>query len=42
MTLIQAFMWNLGTCRGDAKGAFQVAVPQEIEYQCTTQGRNNS
>jgi len=28
MTLIQAFAWNLGTCRPDAKGETQVEDPR--------------
>jgi hypothetical protein len=27
MTLIQAFVWNLGTCRSDAKGESQAEAP---------------
>jgi hypothetical protein len=29
VTLIQAFVWNVGTCRPDEKGDTQVEVPQE-------------
>ena len=32
MTLIQAFAWNVGTCRSDAKGKPQVEDPQEGKY----------
>ena len=28
VNLIQAFMWNVGTCRSDAKGETQVEAPQ--------------
>jgi len=41
MNIIQAFVWNMGTCRLDAKGDTQVEVPQELEYRCKAQGRNN-
>ena len=27
MTLIQAFVWNLGTCRSDAKGESRAEAP---------------
>ncbi len=27
MNLIQAYVWNLGTCRSDAKGESQSAAP---------------
>ena len=29
VTLIQAFVWNVGTCRSDVKGETQVEDPQE-------------
>ena len=29
VTLIQALVWNMGTCRPDAKGATQVGGPHE-------------
>ncbi len=32
MNLIQAFGWNVGTCRSDAKGKPQVEDPQEGKY----------
>ena len=41
VSLIQAQMWNLGTCRLDAKGATQAEIPQEAEYRCEAQGRSN-
>ena len=28
MTLILAFVWNVGSCRSDVKGETQVAVPR--------------
>jgi len=30
VTLLQAFMWNAGTCRPDAKGEIQVGGPYEV------------
>jgi hypothetical protein len=41
VSLIQAFVWNVGTCRFDAKGATQAETPQESEYRCEAQGRSN-
>ena len=41
VSLIQAQMWNLGTCRLDVKGATQAENPQESEYRCGAQGRSN-
>lgn len=41
VSLILAQMWNLGTCRLDAKGATQAEIPQESEYRCEAQGRSN-
>ena len=41
VTLIQAFGWNVGTCRCDAKGGAQVEDPREPEYRCTARGRSN-
>ena len=32
MTLVQALVWNVGTCRPDVKGEAQVADPREPEY----------
>jgi len=29
MTLIQAYVWNVGTCCSDEKGEIQVEAPQE-------------
>jgi hypothetical protein len=37
-----ARVWNLGTCRLDAKGVAQVEDPQGLEYQCEAQGRITS
>ena len=28
VNMIQAFVWNVGTCRSDAKGEIQVETPQ--------------
>jgi len=42
MNLLQAFVWNVGTCRSNVKGDPQVETPQGKEYRCRTQGRNNS
>ena len=39
MNLTQAFVWNVGTCRLDVKGATQAELLQESEYQCKAQGR---
>jgi len=41
MNLIQAFVWNVGTCRPDVKGEAVVEVPRRREYQSRSQGRNN-
>ena len=41
VTLIQAFVRNVGTCRLDAKGDAQVEEPQGPEYRCEAQGRSN-
>ena len=41
VSLILAQVWNLGTCRLDAKGAIQAEIPQESEYRCEAQGRSN-
>ena len=35
----QALVWNVGTCRLDAKGDLQVADPLGAEYRCRAQGR---
>jgi len=42
VNLIQASVWNEGTCRSDVKGATQIDDPQEREYRCGAQGQNNS
>ena len=31
MKLVQAFMWNMGTCRPDVKGEIQVGSPHKDE-----------
>ena len=41
VNLIQALMWNVGTCRSDVKGEAQVEAPQEPEYQSRAQGRSD-
>ena len=41
VNLIQALMWNVGTCRSDVKGAAQVEAPQEPEYRSRAQGRSD-
>ena len=42
VNLVWALVWNVGTCRPDAKGDIQAVVPQGLEYQCRTRGRNVS
>ncbi len=39
VNLTQAFMWNVGTCYSNAKGAVQVVILQESEYRGRVQGR---
>ena len=39
VNLTQAFVWNMGTCRLDVKGATQAEILQESEYRCEAQGR---
>jgi hypothetical protein len=39
VNLIQAFVWNVGTCRPDGKGEAQVEDPRGREYRCGAQGR---
>jgi len=39
VNLTQAFMWNVGICCFDVKGATQAEVLQESEYQSETQRR---
>jgi hypothetical protein len=41
-SLIQAFMWNVGTWHSDAKGVTQGKAPQGSEYQSGAQGRIGS
>jgi len=38
----RAVVWNVGTCRSDAKGDPQAEILQEAEYQCGAQGRIGS
>jgi len=40
VTLAQALVWNVGTCRPDVKGEAQVAAPREPEYRGGAQGRS--
>jgi hypothetical protein len=39
--LIQAQVWNRGTCHVDVKGDFQSEILKGIEYQCNVQGRSH-
>ena len=39
MNVVQALVWNVGTCRLDVKGEAQVEILREPEYQCKAQGR---
>lgn len=39
---VQALIRNVRTCRLDAKGTIQAAIPQESEYRCEAQGRSSS
>ena len=41
MSLIQALVWNVGTCRLDAKGATQAEIPRGSEYRGEAQRRSN-
>lgn len=40
VTLLQALVRNVGTCRPDAKGDVQVEAPRGPEYRCGAQGRS--
>jgi hypothetical protein len=40
VTVVQAGVRNVGTCRPDAKGEAQVEAPQAREYQGGAQGRS--
>jgi hypothetical protein len=42
VNLVWALVWNVGTCRPDAKGDIQAVAPQGLEYQSRAQGRNVS
>lgn len=42
MTFVQALIWNLGSCRSDAKGAIQAETLQESEYQSGAQRRSHA
>ena len=39
MNLVQALVWNVGTCRLDVKGEAQAENLQEPEYRGKAQGR---
>ncbi len=39
MNLTQAFVWNMGTCCLNDKGATQAEILQESEYRSEAQGR---
>ena len=41
VTLHQALVWNVGTCRLDVKGEIQGADPQGCEARCEAQGRSD-
>ena len=42
LNLIQALVWNVGTCRPDAKGEAQVGSTHEAESaRCGAQGRTD-
>ena len=40
VTVVQARVWHVGTCRPDVKGEAQVATPQEPESRSGAQGRS--
>ena len=40
--LIQAFMWNVGTCRSDAKGEIQVEDPTRVRVPKRGTGADHS
>ncbi len=42
VTIVQALMWNWGSCRSDVKGAIRVENPQESEYRCGAQWRSHA
>lgn len=39
VNLTQAFVWNVGSCRLDVKGATQAEILRESEYRCEAQWR---
>lgn len=41
VSMIRALVWNVGTCRLDAKGAIQAEIPQGSEYRREAQGQSN-
>ncbi len=42
VTFVQALVWNLGSCRSDAKGAGQAETLQDPEYQYGAQWRSHA
>jgi len=42
VNVVQASVWNVGTCCSDAKGVCQVEDPQGIEYRYGAQGRTGT
>jgi hypothetical protein len=42
VNMTRAFAWNVGYLGFDAKGAIQVAAPQESEYRRKVQGRTGA
>ena len=40
--MVQALVWNVGTCRFDVKGEAQAENLQESEYRCKAQGADDS
>jgi len=39
MNLVQAHVWNVGTCRLGVKGDAQAEILQELEYRYKARGR---
>ena len=39
--MIRALVWNVVTCRLDAKEAIQAELPQVSEYRCEAQGQSH-
>jgi hypothetical protein len=40
VSVIQAWVWNVGTCRLEAKGDTRVVAPHASEYRSGAQGRH--